>query len=231
MAETNSFNPFEGQWANSGLIVGRAIFDPVAALGEDGTVHPYLAESIEPDDTFTHWKITLRPDVRFHDDTPLDAAALKLNLDTRRAGSVTGVGFAPVTDISVLGDRTVQVSMSQPWSTFDQALTAQGGYVAAPAMLADPDGGSHPIGTGPFEFSSAAARLEARGHPQPRLLAARRRRQRPALPRLDRLLDHPRPVHPPGRGGLRVGRRGPRSTPRPRSSTPSSRVRRAICRW
>src|SRR5690554_3260804 len=46
LAETNNWNPFEGQWASSAYIVANAIFDPLVALTPEGEFEPYLAESI-----------------------------------------------------------------------------------------------------------------------------------------------------------------------------------------
>jgi peptide/nickel transport system substrate-binding protein len=45
--------------------------------------------------------------------------------------------------------------MRTPWSTFPHVLTTQAGFVASPATLTTPEGGRHPIGSGPFEFAGA----------------------------------------------------------------------------
>ncbi len=42
------------------------------------------------------------------------------------------------------------IQINQPWATFPEVLVGQSGYMVAPATLADPYGGDHPIGTGPF---------------------------------------------------------------------------------
>jgi peptide/nickel transport system substrate-binding protein len=151
-AETASWSPFTGQWSHSSYLVANAIFDPLAALTPEGTAVPYLAEAITSDPSFLTWTIVLRPGITFHNDEILDAAALKNHFDTGRASTLTALSLAAIRDVVVVDPLTVEVTMSEPWSTFPVALTGQPGYVAAPAMLASPDGGREPVGTGPFEF-------------------------------------------------------------------------------
>ncbi len=43
-AETNSWLPGQGSFATGGMNVGLAIYDPLMDRGEDGEMHPYLAE-------------------------------------------------------------------------------------------------------------------------------------------------------------------------------------------
>ena len=154
-AETNSLNPYFGQWAASAYIVGNAIYEPLAALTTDGTAKPYLAESITSNADFTEWTIGLRPGVTFHDGEKLDAAAVVGNLEYVRKSALTGAILQPITSVTAVDDDTVAVAMKTPWSTFPQVLTAQVGYMAAPAMLKAPDPATaDPIGTGPFVFKS-----------------------------------------------------------------------------
>lgn len=151
-AETSGWNPTKDRWGTAGNEVAKALFDPLAAYDADFGVHPYLAESIEPNDDYTEWTITVRPGVTFHNGDPLDAQAVKTNLDAHLDSALTGPALEPVEGIDVIDDRSVVVRMSTPWVHFPNILTGQGGNVAAPAMLSDPEGASNPIGTGPFEL-------------------------------------------------------------------------------
>ena len=53
-------------------MVARAIYDTLTRPNADGEYEPWLAESVEPNDDFTEWTITLRDGVKFHDGTDLD---------------------------------------------------------------------------------------------------------------------------------------------------------------
>lgn len=153
--DTDDWNPASAAWDPSEFEVGRAIYDRVAVYGASHELVPELAESIEPNRDFTEWTITLRAGIVFHDGSPLDAAAVKANLDAQQQSPVAGSLLTPVKSIFVTGPRTVTLSMQSPWSTFAHLLTTQIGFVASPTTLAIPEAGSHPIGTGPFTFSTA----------------------------------------------------------------------------
>lgn len=154
VAETNGWNPYQGQWSASSFAVANAIFDPLAALDPNGDIAPYLAESFTPSSDFTEWRIKVRSGVVFHDGTSFDASAVKANLDFGRKAGLTSLAFATMTSVEAPDPATVVVKMSKPWSTFPYALAGQPGYMASPAMLAAPDGDAHPIGTGPFVFAT-----------------------------------------------------------------------------
>jgi ABC-type transport system substrate-binding protein len=119
-----------------------------------GGVEPYLAESITSNEDFTAFTITLRPNIVFHDGTPLDAAALHLNIENTASGVLTGPAFADFSSATVTGPLAVTINLKAPWAPFPYYLAqAQTGYIAAPSMLNSADGGtSNPIGTGPFVF-------------------------------------------------------------------------------
>lgn len=154
-AETDGWNPTSNRWSGSGYIVGFSIFDPLAVFGADLKAHPYLAESFTSNDDFTEWTIGVRPDVTFHDGTPVDAAAIVRSLTTQKASPLTGASLDFVDTITAGADGTsVDVTMNRPWSSFPEILTAQTGVIAAPSMLDDPNGNKNPVGSGPFTFEN-----------------------------------------------------------------------------
>jgi peptide/nickel transport system substrate-binding protein len=152
-AETDDFNPAIGQWGPSSYAVANALFDPVVAFDDKGIAHPYLADSITANGDYTLWVIKLRPDVTFHDGSPVDAAALKKNLDNVKSSPLTAPAFANLQSIAVTDPLTVTVTMSRPWATFPATLGSQAGYVAAPSMIDAAGGPNAPIvGSGPFSY-------------------------------------------------------------------------------
>ncbi len=154
--ETSGFNPSVDAWADGGHNVARAIFDPLATFDASGKVVPYLAESIEGNADATVWTIKVRSGVTFHDGTPLNAEAVRLNFEANKNSPQFGSQLALLASMNVVDDLTLELTMSQPWGTFPNLLLgnigSQIGYMAAPAMLASPEGGRNPIGTGPFSF-------------------------------------------------------------------------------
>ena len=127
---------------------------PLPSSPATGKVQPYLAQSITPNADYTAWTITLRSGIVFHDGTPLNADALHLNLTKQAASPLVGPAFAALIEGSaVTGPLTVTITMKAPWVPFDYYLAqGQTGYVAAPSMLNNPNGTTHPVGTGPFIF-------------------------------------------------------------------------------
>jgi ABC-type transport system substrate-binding protein len=151
--EEGGFDPTSARWDEGGFLYGRCVFDPLAIVTAAGKVEPYLAQSITSNPDFTVFTITLRKGIVFHDGTPLDAAALLLNLQKQAASILTGPAFQNIASSAITGPLTVAVTMKTPWQPFPYYLAqAQTGYIAAPSMLNNKNGTTHPIGTGPFVF-------------------------------------------------------------------------------
>src|SRR5580700_2893337 len=152
--EDTGFDPGTARWDEGGFLYGRTVFDPIAIVNAQGQVEPYLAQSITSNADYTSFTITLRPGIVFHDDTPLDANALYLNIEKQATSVLTGPAFATnIKGVSVTGPMAVTLTMKSSWAPFPYYLAqAQTGYVAAPSMLNSSSGTSHPVGTGPFVF-------------------------------------------------------------------------------
>ena len=124
---------------------------------------------------------------------PLDANALHLNLTKQASSILTGPAFAAlIASSTVTGPLSVQINMKAPWVPFPYYLAqGQTGYVAAPSMLNNPNGTTHPVGTGPVRLQGVGAQQPLHRHRQPALLA-----QGPALPEPDHLQADHRPQRP-----------------------------------
>src|ERR1035441_10034587 len=118
-AEDTSFDPTWGTFDTTGIMYARTVFDPLAAVAADGSVQPYLAESITPNADYTVWTITMRPNVHFHDNTPCDAAAVAYNFSAQKASGLTGPVVPPMDSITVTSPLVVTVTMKSPWVPFD----------------------------------------------------------------------------------------------------------------
>ncbi|MBO0876080.1 MAG: ABC transporter substrate-binding protein [Pseudonocardia sp.] len=156
--------------------VNRQMFEPL--VDEDLTkpsaqaavpaLRPGLATSwdISPDGTV--YTFHVRPNVKFHDGTGLDAAAVEFNIrrmwdkgfqyyDAKAAGQTTFV-WQQLKSIATPDPMTVQLTMKQAFEPFLRLL-AQGGSgstgIMSPASVmqyGNDNVGEHPVGTGPFRF-------------------------------------------------------------------------------
>ncbi len=157
-AETNSWLPGTANFGNPGYNVAYAIYDPLMKRTPEGEAQPYLAESLEPNEDLTVWTLTLRPDVQFHDGTPLNAEAIKTIWDTYLVapGSNLAANLAEVQSVDVVDDLTATYTLKAPNAAFPDLLTDPAGWPFSPtaAAAAGADAGSNPVGTGPFKFVS-----------------------------------------------------------------------------
>jgi peptide/nickel transport system substrate-binding protein len=162
----------ESQLAISGILVARAIYDTLTAPNEDGEYVPYLAKSVEPNDDYTQWTITIRDDVTFHDGTPLTAEVVKNNLDAYRGAdgdhARSPLLFLFVLDniesVEVSGDKDVVVTTKVPWVAFPAFLYSSGRLgITAQAQLDNTEScNTDLIGTGPFMLESPDDWVEGR---------------------------------------------------------------------
>jgi peptide/nickel transport system substrate-binding protein len=157
-AETNSWLPNEGTFNQPGTNVAYAIYDPLMQRTADGTVEPYLAESMEPNAELTEWTLKLRSGVQFHDGTPLNSQALKTIFDDylKAPASKVAASLAEVSSMDIVDDLTVTYKLTEPNAAFPDNLVTAAGWPFSPtaAAAAGADAGAHPVGTGPFTFVS-----------------------------------------------------------------------------
>ncbi len=162
-AENTNYCLSRAQLAISGIQVVAAVYDTLTVPNAKGKAVPYLAKSVEPNADNTEWTITLRDGVTFHDGTPLDAAAVKANMDSWRGepgapnvGPLLPFVFQNVTDVQVVDTLTVKVVLDTPVADFDEGLFGVGRFgIMAPAQLnAGEECATKMIGTGPFKLES-----------------------------------------------------------------------------
>lgn len=135
-----------GQNAETGIRQAMNIIarDPLIVFASDGRPQPRLIAGWKSADQGLEYHLFLRPDVRFHDGTPLTAQLLGRLLSDRlrRLGAV----FEDIAAIDTQADGSLRVRLRRPSSFLIEALDFA---VAAPAT---------DVGAGPF-----APESEARG--------------------------------------------------------------------
>lgn len=152
MAEVDGFSPSQNRWDTNGLLYANTVYDPLMAVAVDGSIQPYLAESLAANATFDRWTLTLRPGISFHDGTPLTASVVVANFAALRSSALTGGALQGVASVAATDDRTVVIALRTPTTGFAAALTTQAGYIVAQASLDHPT--APPVGTGPFVYAS-----------------------------------------------------------------------------
>ena len=188
-AEEQGFNPATGRFDAAGFLMARTVYDPLFAIGANGAVVPYLAKSITPNADHTKWTVTLRPNITFHDGTPLNADVMVHNFTNGLNSPLAGIAIQPlVAGATKTGPLSMTIELKLPWASFPYTYAAtQIAYVAAPSMSSAPNEGSdHPVGTGPFIFEEWIPNdhLTVRANPH---------YWRKGLPYLDRIIFKPIP--------------------------------------
>ncbi|MEU9890501.1 ABC transporter substrate-binding protein [Sphaerisporangium sp. NPDC051011] len=152
-----SLDPAVAATAVTGLI-DRNIFDSLVFQTGPGAFAPWLAERWTVSADGTTYTFTLREGVRFHDGTPLDAAAVKASLDhvvdPKTKSAYAASLIAPYKEARAVSDLVVEVTLSRPFTPFLQALSVPYLGIQSPAALAKPVEQYQPVGTGPFSFVS-----------------------------------------------------------------------------
>ncbi|MEX5236713.1 ABC transporter substrate-binding protein [Kocuria arenosa] len=140
----------------------------VSADPSTGEAVPALARSWERSPDGLTYTFDLRRDVRFHDGTALDAAAVCANFERWEALAADGARtpFATVLRTGAPGvdplyagcaaasDSSVVLSLTAPHTPLLRALTQPAFGIASPTALAAGTHETHPVGTGPFRYES-----------------------------------------------------------------------------
>ena len=145
--------------------VMRSIYDSLVVALPDHQFGPWLAKAWEVSPDGLTYTFKLRDDVRFHDGTRFDAAAVKANLDRIKDPknalfTATDLGSHQATN--VVDDFTVQVVFATPFPAFIASLSKTNFGIVSPAAIAKfgPLVNANPVGTGPFRYLSQQAGTE-----------------------------------------------------------------------
>jgi peptide/nickel transport system substrate-binding protein len=146
-------------------VESRACIEELLRLDANGNSVGWLAEKYSFDPAAKTITLNLRKDVKYHDGTDFNAAAVKWNLDKFMASGRTEIPKG--TTVDIVDDYTVKLTMPD----WDNTAVTQLGYYAgpmisptawknAPGAATDKDRDAwcenNPVGTGPFQFVSWA---------------------------------------------------------------------------
>jgi peptide/nickel transport system substrate-binding protein len=164
-------NPFKGN-GRPGTLVWYALFDGLTQLDERGRLVPALALSWtlrEP----TLWHFELRPDVRYSNGKPFDAAAavsvLAWLISKDGRATVIGNELRGIREVRAAGPLTLELRTDSPDPILPKRMVG--------ALMVEPDEWARlgpgrfalqPVGTGPFvleRFDQRRRRAYARANP------------------------------------------------------------------
>ncbi|MBI4295693.1 MAG: ABC transporter substrate-binding protein [Chloroflexi bacterium] len=129
--------------------------DTLLQIDEKGELKPNLATDWKLGPDMKSLTLTLRKGVKFHDGTDFNAAAVKWNIELRKAAKVGD--YETVTSIDVIDDYTVRLNLSKFQNTLLTTLWFIGGLITSPTTyqkLGRDAAQWQPVGTGPFKFVS-----------------------------------------------------------------------------
>jgi peptide/nickel transport system substrate-binding protein len=134
----------------------QAVYDTLVHTRPDGSLAPGLATSWKYTDP-THFELTLRQGAQFSDGEPVNAAAVKKNLD--RAKTVVGPKtdqLAAVKSVKAEGESTVKITLSEPYPSLPAVFTQVMGMVASPKALDDVKSlNQRPVGAGSYTLDES----------------------------------------------------------------------------
>jgi peptide/nickel transport system substrate-binding protein len=143
-------------WAERHVMYG--VYNTLVAATHTFDIAPELARSWEVSSDGLAVTLHLQPDVRFHDGTACDAAAVKWNLDfilDAQNNSPQRKALEPfVAGVEASGATTVTLRMKRPYAGLLAVLTERPGFIVSPAAWRKygKDLGRHPVGTGMYRF-------------------------------------------------------------------------------
>lgn len=165
-AAAPTLDPATTSTVETSRIAAQLLEGLVRADPSTGEPVPALATSWERSADGRSYTFELREDVRFHDGTALDAAAVCANFERWASHAADGArsSFATVFRTAIGGslyeactvesDSSVELSLTSARTPVLRALTQPAFGIASPAALAAGTQDSHPVGTGPFRFES-----------------------------------------------------------------------------
>ena len=133
------------------------LYDSLLEFSPEGVLGMALAESVTPNDKGDQYTVKLKPELVFHDGSPVDADAVVYSfnriLDPKKPGlAAQQLRGLTQSGVKKLDDLTVQFDLEQVNAIFPEALS---NYAAGIVPVSyDPKVGQGVIGTGPFKLAS-----------------------------------------------------------------------------
>ena len=147
--------------AYTGRLVFAAVCDKLFDVTPDLKIVPQLATGYEWAPNQRSIVIKLRPGVKFHDGEPLNAEAVKFNIERSLTteGSFRKPEIGQISGVDVVNETTVRLNLSEPLVPLLATLTDRAGMMISPkaAKALGDKFGTRPVCAGPYKFVERVA--------------------------------------------------------------------------
>lgn len=160
LADVQTLDPAESADNNSDAVV-LSVYESLLTFDRKMRIVGGLAErwNVEADDVT--WTFHLRSGVRFHDGTPLDAAAVKQSLDRLLAPAAARRNrslLEAIHEVRVVDPLTIRITTAFPFSAFEPTMAHLATGIVSPAAAARwgtayGRSAETAVGTGPFKVA------------------------------------------------------------------------------
>lgn len=157
-AEPDCLDPHVGGNYPQALLATQ-VLESLVSLNEQGEIVPWLATEWSSSEDGLSWDFTLNPAAKFTDGTPVDAAAVRANIEHLQnpdTGSSTGyLAVQQIESVEVVSPELARFHLSRPDAALLESLAQPWVAIQSPAGI---ERGKEanclaPIGSGPFVVS------------------------------------------------------------------------------
>jgi len=152
--DPESLDPNKISSAPAGMVLTH-IAETLVTMTEELEIAPLLAESWEFSEDAKVLTLYLRRGVVFHDGTPFNAEAVKINLERFQKAVFRFLIYPRVQNVEVVDEYTVRLHLDMPFAPLLAHLSHNFIAMISPKQIAElPEGQDimAPVGTGPFKF-------------------------------------------------------------------------------